>query len=262
MSAPYKFFLSSIAAAQIISPCLAWVCLIRQRHGEPYVSPFSTLEPQTKHVFGKDLGFDGDGCTALPVSSWIKSRRHRGRRLQTYLSNRDLIHACTESHCGIRDFRPPPHPVSPPFSLLLLPCRLHSLRNHVLSPSDEKLISIHSYQRQASSHWWHRWDCCVCSLCFWGHALERRGERESDVPRLVGKGAGLFRRVSWVALFFNFMQFCLSDSTDRGSIGSIFYWRHCQQGRFMLSETVSWFHRIECVYLAVWYRVRSQCNRF
>lgn len=110
---------SPIAATQIISLCLAWVCVIRQRHGEPYVSPFNTLEPQTKHVFGQDLGFDGDGCTVLPVCSWIKSRWHRGRRLQTYLSNRDLIHACTESHCGIRDSRPPPIPSLPPLPLLL-----------------------------------------------------------------------------------------------------------------------------------------------
>lgn len=31
---------------------------------------------------------------------------HRGRRLQAYLSNRDLIHACTESHCDIYNSLP------------------------------------------------------------------------------------------------------------------------------------------------------------
>lgn len=113
----YSLF-SPIAAIQIISLCLACVSLIRQKHGEPYVNPFNTLEPQTKHVFGQDLGLDGDGCTARPVCRWIKTRWHRGRRLQTYLSNRDLIHACTETHCGIRDYRPPPVPSSP-FPLLL-----------------------------------------------------------------------------------------------------------------------------------------------
>lgn len=114
----YSFFTHSCYTNNLTVPCMR-VCVIRQRHGEPYVSPFNTLEPQTKHVFGQDLGFDGDGCTVLPVCSWIKSRWHRGRRLQTYLSNRDLIHACTESHCGIRDSRPPPIPSLPPLPLLL-----------------------------------------------------------------------------------------------------------------------------------------------
>lgn len=35
---------------------------------------------------------------------------HRGRHLQAYLSNHDLIHACTESHCDIYNSLPLPLP--------------------------------------------------------------------------------------------------------------------------------------------------------
>lgn len=110
---------------------------------------------------------------------------------------------------------PSPHHRLSPTPSVALPCRLHSLCNHVLSPSDEKLISIHSYQREASSHCWHRWDCCVCSLCFWGHALERRRE---SLMFLVLWGKEQDYSDEWVGwcFFFNFMQFCLSDSTDQG----------------------------------------------
>lgn len=43
---------------------------------------------------------------------------HRGRRLQAYLSNRDLIHACTESHCDICKHPPPPLPLPSVFPCL------------------------------------------------------------------------------------------------------------------------------------------------
>lgn len=123
---------------------------------------------------------------------------------------------------------PSPHPVSRAPSVAL-PCRLHSLRNHVLSPSDEKLISIHSYQREASSHCWHRWDCCVCSLYFWGHALQRR--RETDVSSLMGKGARFFRWVSGVVSFIIIIMCTFVCQTEqiRENISSIFYWRCCQK---------------------------------
>lgn len=65
----YIFLPSPTAATQIISPCLACVSLIRWKHGEPYMDPFNTLEPQTEHVFRQDFGLDGDGCTAVPVCS-------------------------------------------------------------------------------------------------------------------------------------------------------------------------------------------------
>lgn len=118
-----------------------------------------------------------------------------------------------------------PHPLSPVPSVAL-PCRLHSLCNHVLSPSDEKLISIHSYQRDASSHCWHRWDCCVCSLYFWGHALELRRER---LIFQVLWGREQSYSDEWVGWwFYYYMHFCLSDRTDQGGkkISAIFYGRH------------------------------------
>lgn len=141
---------------------------------------------------------------------------------------------------------PSPHPVSPPTPSVALPCRLHSLCNHVLSPSDEKLISIHSYQREASSHCWHRWDCCVCSLCFWGHALERRRERERVwCSSSYGERSKIIQTSEWGGAFSLILcSFVCQTAQIRENISSIFYWRHCQQVRFMLSERVSWFHRI------------------
>lgn len=140
---------------------------------------------------------------------------HRGRRLQTYLSNRDLIHACTESHCDIYNSLP----LSPPTLSVSLPCWLHSLCNHVLSPSDEKLITLHSYQREPSPHCWHRLDCCVCTLllrtrtwidktawCFlsWGY------EQDYYLDNRGGVSCCLI-------IYFNIIkQICLSDSTDEG----------------------------------------------
>lgn len=122
---------------------------------------------------------DGDGCTVLPVHSWIKIVgteagvcRHTSQTVTLFMHALNLIVTSTTLT-----------PLPPPS--VALPCRLHSLCNDVLPPSDEKLITIHSYQREASPHCWHRADCCVCSLHFWGHALEQR--REPDVPYLMGE---------------------------------------------------------------------------
>lgn len=103
-----------------------------------------------------------------------------------------------------------PQPVSSVPSVAL-PGRLHSLCNHVLSPSDEKLISIHSYQREASSHCWHRWECCVCSLYFWAH----RGERERLMFLVLWVKAQGYSD-EWVCwCFYYYMHFCLSDRADQ-----------------------------------------------
>lgn len=79
------------------------------------------------------------------------------------LSKRDLIHAGTESHCDISNSL-----------LLLLPPSLLSVCHvgctcslcDVHPPSDEKLIRIHSYQREAGTRCRHRLGTCVWSLFF------------------------------------------------------------------------------------------------
>lgn len=119
---------------------------------------------------------------------------------------------------------PSPQPVSAVPSVAL-PCRLHSLRNHVLSPSDENLISIHSYQREASSHCRHRWDCCVCSLYFWGHALERR--RRSLMFLVLWGKSEIISLSEWGGeLFIIICTFACRTEQIRGNMSSIFYWRH------------------------------------
>lgn len=108
--------------------------------------------------------------------------------------------------------------LSPPLSPSL-PRWLHSLCNHVLSPLDEKLITIHSYQREAGPQCWHRLGVCVCTLllrtriwiektawCFlswgyeWVYYLDNRGGVSSCL-----------------IIYWNIIQqICLSDSPDQG----------------------------------------------
>lgn len=162
-----------------------------------------------------EIRFDDDGCTRLPVYSWIKIVgtgagvcRHTSQTVTLFMHALNLIVTSTT------------HSPPPPLSVSL-PCWLHSLCNHVLSPSDEKLITIHSYQREPSPHCWHRLDCCVCTLLLRTHTwidktvwcfLSRGYERDYHLDDRGGVSCCLI-------IYFNIIkQICLSDSADEGKI--------------------------------------------
>lgn len=105
--------------------------------------------------------FKDDGCTLLPVYSLIRIVgtgagvcRHTFQTMTLFMHALNLIVTST-THSRYLSFSPRSGS---------LPCWLPSLCNHVLSPSDEKLITIHSYQRIPSPHCWHRLNCCICTL--------------------------------------------------------------------------------------------------
>lgn len=168
---------------------------------------------QMKCVFGQNLWntvwwwwMHSASSLQLKKDCW-NSRR----RLQTYLSNRDLIHAYTESHCGIN--------ISLSLSLhSSTVLGLHCLCNHALSPSDEKLITIHLYQKEPSLHSRHRLDCCVYNLLLRTH-LKRE---DSLMLFILGVWTRLLFRQQWwyFLLSDNLLQCyltdCLSDSTGQG----------------------------------------------
>lgn len=79
------------ASLRVLHLCI----LIRQRAGSGPLGHVQYVRKQMKRVFVEDLWNADD----LPRLQLDKDCWHRGGCLQTYLSNRDLIHACTESHC-------------------------------------------------------------------------------------------------------------------------------------------------------------------
>lgn len=154
---------------------------------------------------------DDDGCTPLPVYSWIKTVgtgagvcRHTSQTVTLFMHALNLIVTSTT------------HSLSLCLPAMLAP---YSLCNHVLSPLDEKLITIHSYQREASPHSWHGLDGCVCTLLLRTHVW-------------IGKTAWLLLSWGYERVYYldyrggassrliiyenTIKQICLSDNPDQG----------------------------------------------
>lgn len=168
-----------------------------------------------------EIQFDDDGCTLLLVYSWKKIAgtaagvcRHTSQTVTLFMHTLNLIVAYNSLSLS-----------------LALPRWLHCLCNHALSPSDEKLIAIHLYQKEPSLHCRHRLDCCVYTLLLRTH-LKRE---DSLMLFILGVRTRLLFRQQW-------WYFLLSDNLLQCYLTDLFIRQH-RSGEILalsfIEETVS-----------------------
>lgn len=178
-------YTSNMLRWQMKCVCLAWICAIH---------------------------CDNDGCILLPVCMWIKRAgieagicRHTSQSVTLFTQPLNLIVTSTTLS-----------PSAPPLSVSV-PRWFHSLCNHVLSPLHERLITIHSYQREASPRCWQ-----IGRLNLYPTSEDTRVNRKDSLMLFILGHEHVYYLANkgdvsrCLIIYWNFIKgICLSDSPDQ-----------------------------------------------